>query len=72
VSGHINRQAVDVTARTDEAAITALCTFGEIVKTSAGEIHPTLAGFELRVGERKPREFSTASGAVEVLRRISK
>lgn len=63
---------VDVTARTNEAAVTALCTFGEVVKTSAGRVEPDSQGFQLHVDGRKPRAFATASGAVEVLRRISR
>ena len=61
---------IDVCARPG-AAITALCTFGETVKTHAGSIEPTAFSFILHREGHNPREFPTASGAVEVLRRLS-
>jgi hypothetical protein len=67
------RTIVDITNRTNEAAITLLCTFNAQVKTSAGEIVPAEAdGFALVVPGKKTRMFPTASGAVEVLRRLTR
>lgn len=61
---------IDITTRTDEAAITALCTFGETVTTPAGRVEPAASCFVLTPTNGRPREFATASGAVEVLRRF--
>jgi hypothetical protein len=63
---------IDITDRTNEAAITLLCSFRETVSTSAGSIKPTQEAFVLSPVGGKPRKFEKASGAVEVLRRISK
>lgn len=60
--------AIDITDRTDEAAIAALCTFGETVTTPAGSIEPTPAEFVLKPTAGKPRTFATAAGALEALR----
>lgn len=68
----IKNATTDITGRTNEAAVTALCSFGETVATPAGRIDPAQAGFTPHVEGRKPREFATASGAVEVLRRLTK
>jgi len=66
------KHAIDITGRHPEVAITALCTFGEDVFTKAGRIEKTDTNFLLHVEGRKPREFNTASGAVEVLLRMTK
>lgn len=63
---------VDITDRTNTAAVTLLCTFNESVSTPAGRVEPHGEGFNLIVEGKKPRYFESASGAVEVLRRISK
>lgn len=65
-------KSTDITGRSNESAITLLCTFGESVQTAAGEIVPSVEGFGLHVPNARPRHFPTASGAVEVLRRITK
>jgi hypothetical protein len=64
--------ATDITNRTDAAAIAALCSFNEAVSTSAGRIEPVVCGFDLVIDGKRPRRFSTAAGAVKVLRRVSK
>lgn len=66
------KHVIDITTRANPAAITALVTFGETVKTNAGRIEPTTDAFVLYLEGRKPRKFTTASGAVEVLRRASR
>lgn len=68
----MNLTSIDVTERTDEAANAALCAFNEAVFTSAGRIEPKGEGFVLLVEDKKPRDFSTASGAIEVLRRMTR
>jgi hypothetical protein len=64
--------ATDITNRTNAAAIVLLCAFNEAVCTPAGRVEPDQEGFALVVDGQKPRHFQTASGAVEVLRRVSK
>lgn len=61
----------NIAQRSPTAAISLLCTWNEPVAHRAGEIHPTPQGFELRQPDCKPRFFGTASGAVEVLNRLS-
>lgn len=64
---------IDVTRRTDAAAITALCTFNESVSVGLIQVDPEQTRFVLRAPSLKqPREFATASGAVEVLRRMAR
>lgn len=62
---------LDVTGRTDEAAITALVTFGETVTTPAGTITPAADGFTLSTtGARRPKHYETAAPAVRALRSL--
>ena len=65
-------KVIDITDRTDPAAITALVTFGETVKTRAGRIEPTPEAFLFFVEGRKARKFLTAAPAVRALRRVSR
>lgn len=65
------KNVIDITDRPDTAAVTALITFGEIVTTSAGRVEPAGEAFTLIPLNGKPRRFEKASGAVEVLRRIT-
>lgn len=61
--------STDITNRPDEYGITLLCSFGEEVRTAAGEItFGPDGGFDLRLGDRKPMHFATARPAVLRLR----
>ncbi len=66
--------AIDISAKSDECANALLCAFDTPVKTAAGAIHWDESGqhFVLSTPAGKPRTFTTASGAIEVLRRISR
>lgn len=65
----IAHQPIDITAKTDECANALLCAFDTPVRTGAGVIAPAGTAFTLTLNDGKVREFATASGAIEVLRR---
>lgn len=63
--------AVDVTKRTDAAAVVLLCSFDATVKTAAGSVVPSAEGFTLHTPSRKrPKLFPVAASAVRALRKV--
>lgn len=64
---------IDITDDKDDVrANSLLCAFNTPVRTAAGVIDPQQDGMVLTPTDDRPRKFSTASGAIEVLRRLTR
>lgn len=63
---------VDISARTNDAAVTLLVTFAETITTTAGRVTPSASGFTLDAPGRKAKRFDTATPAVRALRKLTR